>query len=141
MGLQGSARVLSVPVVAPEAGLAQMRVSLEVTVAGGAPYPVDHMFNAMHMRAALMPGNVVPVQVDESNPNQVAIEWDKIGPASMPDFGSVMESAGFPSGAPAAAAPPAGDDTLDRLAKLGELRDKGVLTDAEFEAQKAKILS
>ena len=30
--------------------------------------------------------------------------------------------------------------TTDQLAKLGELKDKGVLTDAEFNAQKAKLL-
>jgi membrane protease subunit (stomatin/prohibitin family) len=41
--------------------------------------------------------------------------------------------------APAAAAPPA-TDSLEQLKQLGELRDSGVLTDAEFEAQKAKIL-
>lgn len=32
-------------------------------------------------------------------------------------------------------------DPLARLAKLGELRAAGVLTDAEFEAQKAKLLA
>lgn len=40
--------------------------------------------------------------------------------------------------------PPAGDDTsdkLDQLKQLGELHTQGVLTDAEFEAQKAKILA
>lgn len=39
-------------------------------------------------------------------------------------------------------APPAPDTDakLVQLKKLGELRDAGVLTDAEFEAQKGKIL-
>ena len=32
------------------------------------------------------------------------------------------------------------DDKLAQLRQLGELRDAGVLTDAEFEAQKGKIL-
>lgn len=43
--------------------------------------------------------------------------------------------------APAPAGPPG--DTTDRIAalrQLGELRDQGVLTDAEFEAEKARIL-
>ncbi len=39
----------------------------------------------------------------------------------------------------AAAAPQA--DPLEQLQKLGELKAAGVLTDAEFEAQKAKILA
>jgi membrane protease subunit (stomatin/prohibitin family) len=36
-------------------------------------------------------------------------------------------------------APPA-EDPLDRLEKLNELRQSGALTDAEFEAQKKKLL-
>lgn len=42
-------------------------------------------------------------------------------------------------GAVSPALPPA-DDPLDRLKKLNDLRLAGALTDAEFEAQKAKIL-
>ena len=45
------------------------------------------------------------------------------------------------SQAQAAPRPPAQDDTLERLEELGELKNSGVLTDAEFEAQKAKILA
>jgi hypothetical protein len=33
------------------------------------------------------------------------------------------------------------DDKLEQLKQLGELKTSGVLTDAEFEAQKAKILA
>jgi len=33
-----------------------------------------------------------------------------------------------------------GSSTADELTKLAELRDKGTITDAEFEAQKAKLL-
>ena len=32
------------------------------------------------------------------------------------------------------------DDSLEQLKKLGELRDSGVLTDEEFEAQKKELL-
>ncbi|MET7311176.1 SHOCT domain-containing protein [Streptomyces sp. NPDC005134] len=44
---------------------------------------------------------------------------------------------------PAQAAPPAppADDIIDRLERLAELKKQGILTDAEFEAQKAKILA
>jgi type II secretory pathway pseudopilin PulG len=43
---------------------------------------------------------------------------------------------------PPPAAPPAGgtDDKLEQLTKLGELKAQGILTEAEFEAQKAAIL-
>jgi hypothetical protein len=42
--------------------------------------------------------------------------------------------------APAAPAGPSTDDKLDQLKQLGELHTAGVLTDAEFEVQKEKIL-
>jgi len=41
----------------------------------------------------------------------------------------------------AAPPPPAQPDPLEELKKLGELKASGVLTEAEFEAQKAKILA
>ncbi len=46
-----------------------------------------------------------------------------------------------PVAAPAAAPAATTDDTLAQLQKLGELKSQGILTDAEFEAQKAKILA
>jgi len=36
---------------------------------------------------------------------------------------------------------PPGEDPLDRIAKLAQLRESGALTDAEFEREKAKLLS
>lgn len=42
-----------------------------------------------------------------------------------------------------AQAPPAGgmtDNTIEQLGKLGQLHEQGVLTDAEFEVQKQKLL-
>jgi hypothetical protein len=45
-----------------------------------------------------------------------------------------------PAPAPAPAAP-SESDTIDQLEKLGELKDKGILSDEEFAAQKAKILA
>jgi hypothetical protein len=44
-----------------------------------------------------------------------------------------------------AAPPPAAEDPMEdklsQLKQLGELKAQGILTDAEFEAQKAKILA
>jgi hypothetical protein len=42
---------------------------------------------------------------------------------------------------PAAPAPGGTDLKLEQLKQLGELRQQGVLNDAEFEQQKAKILA
>jgi putative oligomerization/nucleic acid binding protein len=43
-----------------------------------------------------------------------------------------------PPPAPAPAAPAA--DPIEQLEKLGQLKAQGILTEAEFEAQKAKVL-
>ncbi|WP_018334112.1 SHOCT domain-containing protein [Actinomycetospora chiangmaiensis] len=44
-----------------------------------------------------------------------------------------------PAPAPAAA-PPAEDDTVAQLRQLGDLRDRGVLSDEEFAAAKRRVL-
>jgi hypothetical protein len=46
---------------------------------------------------------------------------------------------GYAESPPPAAAPE--PDPIERLKELGELRDKGVLTEEEFAAQKAKVLA
>lgn len=43
--------------------------------------------------------------------------------------------------APPPPAPPAAPDPIEQLRRLGELRDAGILTDEEFAAKKAEILS
>jgi hypothetical protein len=43
--------------------------------------------------------------------------------------------------APAPQASQGDDDMLDKLARLGELKQSGVLTEEEFAAQKAKLLA
>jgi hypothetical protein len=59
-----------------------------------------------------------------------------------------QDSSGVTFGAPGAGfgtpdsafGTPAEEDPVDKLTKLAELREKGMLTDAEFESQKARIL-
>lgn len=52
-------------------------------------------------------------------------------------------AAAAPSAAAAPAAPTGGDMDVKiaQLKQLGELRDAGILTDAEFDAKKAQILA
>jgi hypothetical protein len=46
-----------------------------------------------------------------------------------------------PAPEPAPAASPAGPDRITALKELGELKAQGVLTEAEFAAEKARILA
>jgi Short C-terminal domain len=44
-------------------------------------------------------------------------------------------------GTPTSSSSPAQPDLADQLRRLGELRNEGLLTDEEFEAQKQKLLA
>jgi hypothetical protein len=46
-----------------------------------------------------------------------------------------------PAPPPTAPASSGADEMLERLRQLGELKEKGILTDEEFAAQKARILA
>ncbi len=50
------------------------------------------------------------------------------------------QAAPAPQAAPEAAAPDS-DDLINKLKELATLKEQGILTDAEFDAQKAKILA
>ena len=63
----------------------------------------------------------------------------------LPPPGAALGRAGArsrlrPTQQPPPQAPAPAADPIEQLTKLGELRDKGVLTEEEFAAQKAKIL-
>ena len=52
-----------------------------------------------------------------------------------------QQQAAAPPPAPAAPAAGPSDEAISKLKELAQLKDQGILTDAEFEAQKAKILA
>ena len=148
-----------------------MEIDLEVQPRNGAPYPVTYRFPTARMKAPLTPGLDVPVKVHPSDPQRIAVQWDihqGAIAAAGGDMAAVQQGLNQTYGGAADAAmrqamenmktggqdppatfapgggtpaPAAGDDSMERLRKLGELRASGVLTDSEFEAQKAKILA
>ncbi|HUW15529.1 MAG TPA: SHOCT domain-containing protein [Actinomycetes bacterium] len=82
-------------------------------------------------RTAVIAGTATHVSNNVSR--RQAGRWAQQEPQAAPPPQQVYE----------AAPPPASsgtDDKLAQLKELGELKASGVLTEAEFEAQKAKIL-
>lgn len=79
----------------------------------------------------------------QTNKAQAAQQQDAAAQQAAYDQGVAdAQPAPPPPPAPAAPAPAAGEaDVIGQLTKLGELRAQGILTDAEFEAQKAKVLA
>jgi hypothetical protein len=91
-----------------------------------------------------------PVWFDPSDPTNFAFAMitDPSGRTQIAAmfgdaFGPNGEGIGLPAAAAPAAAPsaPAADDPVEKLRKLGELHQAGVITAEEFEAKKAELLS
>lgn len=92
---------------------------------------------------------VLPVIIDRSNPSRVEIVWDQIpsllDKVQMRTAGRLAAAQramaeGSASVAPVAPGPLNPVDPVDRLARLADLRDRGALTEAEFDVQKKRIL-
>ena len=158
-GMAGTAKVLSAKqtnTVVQEGEFAWeapyvWKYGLEVTVPGRDPYKT-----MLYICAYLSEGDTVPVRVSKFNHKRVTIDRDAYDkqygetthltrggrPAELSDAvnsvgASAQEITARLMGARAAAEP----DVADELAKLAALKDKGILTDAEFAAQKAKLLA
>lgn len=92
-----------------------------------------------------IPGHLVEVAYDPNDTSTVAFETHK-GMAIPPGEVWVMRPPERATEAAAAAAAHGADDReaddrLDALERLAKLRESGVLTDAEFEAEKARLLN
>jgi hypothetical protein len=72
---------------------------------------------------------------DQQAANQAAFDSQ----AQLADMQAQMNAMAAQQATPAPA--PAGGDMMDQLAKLGELKASGVLSDEEFAAAKAKLLA
>jgi hypothetical protein len=93
--------------------------------------------------AVLAPGHLIDVAYDPLNPGEVALETDPRYAATPP--AQYLKTRPPRTDEVAAAAPVArADDSpptlIDQLERLGKLRDSGVLTEAEFQAQKQELL-
>lgn len=120
-----------------------LNIDLEVHVSGKDPYRVNNMY-MVPASAQLGQGVTLPIAVDQSDDAKIAIDWDRAPGA--PAEGQVRPAGGMTPPAQPVAHPAGGwgnvtnQDSVAKLEKLAQLKESGALTDAEFEAQKAKIL-
>jgi hypothetical protein len=141
-GVRGRAAVVEVGSVDRDAPSFNLPMTLQVHVEGWTPYEVEDQWMVRARDAAGLSG-WVPVRVDPDDLQNVAIDWDGVRltrdreAAEAWDTPRRIDLQLVPESALDALA----DETLTRLERLGALRTSGVLTDAEFQAQKRRILS
>jgi len=131
-----------------------MHIPIEVHPPEGEPYVVDHVFSSARMKAAVSVGMEIPIKIHPNDPNKIAVQWDA-QKASIAAAGGDMAAVQqgltntYSGAADAAmrqamanqqAGAGAKEDPAERLKKLGELKESGVLSDEEFETKKAEIL-
>ena len=159
-GNPGNARVVGIPMPVPGNRFA-MQVELEVQGETGAPYTVHYAFPTTRMKAALSPGMTVPVKIMPDDPQHIAIHWDaqqaniaaqggdmNAAMAGLNSFygdaaNDAMKAAmaGQPAAGAAPAPAPAASTPEERLAKLEDLRSKGVLSETEYQQKRNEIIS
>ncbi len=127
-----------------------MQIALEIhPPQGGSPYELNYVFPTVRMKAGLVMGMEVPVKVDPNDPSRVAVQWDAQQANIAAQGGDMAASMAalnntYSGTADAAMRQAMGntakEDPTERLKKLAELRDSGVIDAAEFDAKKAEIL-
>jgi hypothetical protein len=88
-------------------------------------------------RTAVVAGTATAVSNRVSR--RQANRWAAQEPYAEPQQQAPQQVYVAPPAPPPAA--PASEDVIAQLERLGKLRDEGVLTDAEFSAQKARLLA
>jgi len=131
-GIPGEAVIVGMGTPARGAQRFNLDLDLEVYVSGRPPYRVANQY-MVPASAPIGQGVRLPVRVDPDDPAKIAIDWSNVddGPAR----GEVRP------GTDASASVGDDDDVVSALERLAKLRDSGALTDAEFEQQKARLLS
>jgi hypothetical protein len=126
-----------------------MHILLEVRPASGGPYEVDYLFPSARMTAPLVAGMEVPIKVMPDDPQRIAVQWD-VQQGSIAaqgrDMAAVQNAMGNTYAGAAdtamrqAMAKSAADDSTERLKKLGQMHDAGLIDDDEFATKKKAIL-
>ncbi len=126
-----------------------MHVLIEVHPASGGPYEVDYLFPTARMKAPITAGMEVPIKVLPDDPQRIAVQWD-VQQGSIAAQGGDMAavSAGLSNTYGSAAdnamreaqAKQKADDPSERLKKLSQMHDAGLVSDEEFAEKKKAIL-
>jgi hypothetical protein len=108
----------------------RVKLTLNVQPQGAEPFEVTKKVTVSRVNLPRV-GDPLRVKYYANAPDGLAVQK-----RTAEDLAAAAQAFATPPAAPAAAPV----DPLDQIRKLNDLRQQGALSDAEFEAQKAKIL-
>jgi hypothetical protein len=91
--------------------------------------------------ATAVSGSVARHQQNKANEQYEQQAYEAQQQQAALDAAAAQAVANAQAAAPPAAAPAAGDDMMSKLTQLATLHSQGILSDEEFAAAKAKLLS
>ena len=145
-GAPGRATVVSVGALDRDGTIFNLPMTLHVFVEGTTPYEVSDQWWVKASDAIALEGSI-PVRVDREDPEKVAIDWDGLraqeareGEARRAQLAAMGPWSGQAAAPPRDPAAAGGEDIVSRLERLAALHASGALTDAEFTAQKQRVL-
>lgn len=127
-----------------------MQIPLEIHPQNGEPYPINYVFPSARMQAAMSVGMELPVKVLPDDPQRIAVQWEAQKAAIAAAGGDMAAVTQGLQGAYGNAADDAmrkakddmkAQDPEEKLKKLAQMKEAGLINDEEFAAKKAEILA
>ena len=135
-GVPGQAQVVTVSVNRGDTVNQICEMHLVISAPGVTPVAVEFS-GPVKRKVWPAPGAVLPIVVDPDDPASYRILWDQVTPAKEAARAKAESIAALRRDEPVDAS---ADDVISQLERLAALRDSGAITEAEFTAQKAKVL-
>jgi hypothetical protein len=138
-----------------------MQIPIEVHPPGGEPYTIDYEFPTVRMRTAITAGMEIPLKISAQNPQAIAVQWDAqkatiaaaggtqaaVEQGLAQTYGgaanAAMEQAmkNLREGKPDVDLPTTfAADTQSRIQKLDQLKESGLIDEAQYQAKKQKLI-
>jgi len=126
---------------------APLELDLTVAVPGAEPVRLRRKFHSVRTKKWPIPGQTLAVTFPRGRPERLKVDWDGVPTrhdGAVAQLRGAVDWLAGGEGAPIVQemVPPAAPapDVLDQLDRLGRLRERGVLNDEEFAAEKARLL-
>lgn len=137
-GIRGTARVLELTETGMQVNQRPLvKLRMRVEAPGIAPFEVKRRLVVPNVALGALHAGVLPVAIDRDDHSKVVIDWSGARPAAATAPIGALQAVAAAS--TPGAAPTAGAEA--RLEELDRLRDRGLITDAEYDSKRNDIIA